>query len=390
MGSLTRCLSLFCLAASMAPVPALAQQPAGLLDARARLLEAETRQAIAEAERAELLARLPPAQAKPLSGAVDTRQFGAAGLARAFDLALELAQEVCAVLPADRPTLLYDPATAQGMVAARAVEAALVRLGEDLAARNRELALYIEAHTPAESAPRALPLAWLAVPPATLRAAADLAALFKGDTTLAGIGYGDGARALFASAMARSCPARLAGLGGGYLGELDWSRHERLLGRVRALGGHRATLAQHAETLARLAGGAKGELKKELAAMEDAVRAHLKSVDAFVDSLKAGEASDKSPLFVAARYLGQAERSDGALVLDVDVRLEGMSVVRDNLFTGQKLALSGVAFLWYRLHEADGRLVKADALRRITRPVEVKLGGNMAGDAFWAAAPGER
>ena len=192
---------------------ALAQQPAGLLDARTRLLEAETRQAIAEAERAELLARLPPAQAKPLPGAIVTRQFGAAGLARAFDLALELA------------------------------------------------------------------------------------------------------------------------------------------------------------------------------AMEDAARAQLKSVDAFVDSLKAGEASDKSPLYVAARYLGQAERSQGALVLDVDLRLEGMTVVRDNLFTGQKLALSGVAFLWYRLHEADGRLVKADALRRITRPVEVRLSGERAGDGFWAAPP---
>ena len=120
--------------------------------------------------------------------------------------------------------------------------------------------------------------------------------------------------------------------------------------------------------------------------MEDAARAQLKSVDAFVDSLKAGEASDRSPLFVAARYLRQAERSQGALVLDVDLRLEGMTVVRDNLFTGQKLALSGVAFLWYRLHEADGRLVKADALRRITRPVEVRLGGERAGDGFWAAA----
>jgi len=379
-----------CLLLGLGAAPALAQQPSGLLDARARLLEAETRQAIAEAERAELLARLPPAQAKPLSGTIDTRQFGAAGLARAFDLALELAAEVCAALPPDRSTLLYDPATAQGMVAARAVEGALVRLGEDLAARNRELARYIEARTPAEGAPRALPLAWLAVPPATLRAAADLAALFKGDTTLAGIGYGEGAHALFASAMARSCPARLAGLGGGYLGELDWPRHDRLLGRVRALGGHRATLAQHAETLARLAAGAKGELKKELAAMEDAVRAQLKSVDAFVESLKAGEAGDKSPLYVAARYLGQAERSQGALVLDVDLRLEGMSVVRDNLFTGQKLALSGVAFLWYRLHEADGRLVKADALRRITRPVEVRLSGDGVGAGFWAAGPVQR
>ncbi|MEH6436072.1 hypothetical protein V7778_13520, partial [Massilia sp. DD77] len=200
-------------------------------------------------------------------------------------------------------------------------------------------------------------------------------------------GYGEGARALFASAMARSCPARLGGLGGGYLGELDWSRHERLLGRVRALGGHRATLAQHADSLERLAAGAKGGLKLELNAMEDAARAQLKAVDAFIDSLKVGEASDKSPLFVAARYLGQAERSQGALVLDVDLRLEGMSVVRDNLFTGQRLALSGVAFLWYRLHEADGRLVKADAVRRMTRPVEVRLDGDSAGDAFWATTP---
>lgn len=386
---MTQALIICVLACLFACAPAHAQAPADLAEARVRLAEAETRQAIAEAERAELLARLPPAQAKPLGGAIDTRQFGAAALARAFDLALELAGEVCAILPPERSTLLYDPATVQGMVAARSVDGALARLADELAARNRELARYIEAHTPAGTAPGALPLAWLAVPPATLRAAADLAALFKGDTTLAGIGYGEGARALFASAMARSCPARLGGLGGGYLGELDWARHERLLGRVRALGGHRATLAQYGATLERLAGDAKGELKKELAAMEDAVRAQLKTVDAFIDSLKAGEASDKSPLFVAARYLGLAERSQGALVLDVDLRLEGMSVVRDHLFTGQRLALSGVAFLWYRLHEADGRLVKADALRRITRPVEVRLEGDGLGDGFWAAAPGQ-
>jgi len=62
--------------------------PSDLLEARARLQEAEARQAIAEAERAELLARLPPAQTKALGGSVDTRGFGAAGLARAFDLTL--------------------------------------------------------------------------------------------------------------------------------------------------------------------------------------------------------------------------------------------------------------------------------------------------------------
>ena len=44
---------------------------ADLPSARARLQEAEARQAIAEAERAELLARLPLAQTKALGGSVD-------------------------------------------------------------------------------------------------------------------------------------------------------------------------------------------------------------------------------------------------------------------------------------------------------------------------------
>ncbi|OON60982.1 hypothetical protein B0920_18785 [Massilia sp. KIM] len=373
---------LFAILVSAIAAHAAAQQ-ADTREARTRLLEAETRQAIAEAERAELLARLPPGQAKPLAGAIDTRQFGAAGLVRAFDLALELAQQVCAVLPPDRPTLLYDPAVAQGIVAARHVDGALARLADELAARNRELARYIETHTPAGSRRAALPLLWLAAPPAVLRAGADLAALFRSDTTLAGIAYGEGARALFASAMARSCPARLAGLGGGYLGELDGARHERLLGRVRALSVHRATLAGHVAALERLADAAKGELKKELAAVARAAEGQLEGVDAFIEALKAGEASDRSPLFVTARYLGLAERSAGALVLDVDLRLEGMSLVKDNLFTGPRLSLSGVALLWYRLHEPDGRLLKADALRRVTRPVRVELDGEVMRGEFW-------
>jgi hypothetical protein len=73
---------------------------------------AETRAAIAEAERAELLARLPPSTSKPLSGSVDVKQFGAAGLVKAFDLAHQLASEVCAALPDDRKTVVYEQATA--------------------------------------------------------------------------------------------------------------------------------------------------------------------------------------------------------------------------------------------------------------------------------------
>ncbi len=365
-------------------LPAHGQSSDELAALRARQLEAETRQAVAEAERAELLARLPPAQSKALPGTVDTRQFGAAGLVRAFDLARELAATLCSRLPAGRSAALYDPAAVQGMLAARTVDSTLARLSGDMAERNKALQRYLDLHRPPGSGAAALPLAILTVVPATVRAGADIAALLRSDVTVTGIGYGEGARSLFASALAHSCPERISGLGAGYLGELDWARYDKLLGRLQALAVHRAAYAQRIAELQELLDAAKGEQKKEFAAVAQTALAQLKLVDAFVESLKAGEASEKSPLFNAARYLGYAERTAGSLVLDVDLRLEGMGIVKEGLFTGQHLRLSGAAFLWYRLHEPDGRLLGAEALRRISRPIEVDLRGSGAPDAFWS------
>ncbi|WP_200883016.1 hypothetical protein [Massilia sp. BSC265] len=369
-------------------------QSSELAELRARQLEAEARQALAEAERAELLACLPPAQSKPLAGSIETRQFGAAGLVRAFDLARELATSLCARLPAGRTAALYDPATSQGMLAARTVDSALARLSSDMAERNKVLQRYLDTQRPPGANAAALPLAVLTVVPATVRAGADIAALLRSDVSASGIGYGEGARSLFASALAQACPERISGLGAGYLGELDWVRYEKLLGRLQALAVHRAAYAQRIAELQALLDAAKGEQKKDMAAVAQAALAQLKVVDAFVDSLKAGEASDRSPLFNAARYLGYSERTAGSLVLDADLRLEGMSIVKQNLFSGQHLRLSGVAFLWYRLHEPDGRLLAAEVLRRISRPVEVDLRGEGAPDSFWsvgwAASPPTR
>ncbi len=345
---------------------------------------AEARAAIAEAERAELLARLPPSTIKPLAGSIDTKQFGAAGLVKAFDLARQLAGEVCAVVPAGRRAVLYEPAAVQGVLAARLVDDAIERLAADLARQNAQLQQVIDAQAPAGvHVDAGTALAVLAVVPATLKAAADLSALFKTNLDVDGIGYGDGARGLFATALAHACPQQVAGLGGGYLGELDAARYAGLLARVRTLAAQRGECANRIAVLQKLADGAKGDGKKELAALAANAGALLKTVDGFVDSLKAGETGDKSPLFNAARYLGYAARTEGMLVLDVDLRLEGMTIVKDSLFTGQKLRLSGVAFLWYRLHAPDGTILAADALRRITRPVEVDLRGEDAGGEFW-------
>jgi len=377
-------LLLALLFAATLPTTAYAQSTAELAELRTREAQAEARQAIAEAERAELLARLPPAQSKALAGAIDTRQFGAAGLVRAVDLAHELASEVCTQLPAGRTAALYEPAASQGMVAARTVDSALARLGNDMADKNKELQRYLDLQRPPGTGIAALPLGVLAAIPATVRAGADIAALLRSDVTVSGSNFGDGARALFASALAQACPARVIGFGAGYLGELDWARYEKLLGRVASLAGHRAAYAQRIAELQALIDGAKGEQKRDMTAVAQAALAQLKVVDAFVDSLKAGEASEKSPLFNAARYLGYSERTAGALLLDIELRLEGLSIVKETLFGGQQLRLSGVGILWYRLHEPDGRLLRAEVLRRISKPVEVDLRGEAVADNFWS------
>jgi hypothetical protein len=345
--------------------------------------DAETRSAIAEAERAALLARLPPATSKPLPGTVDLRQFGAAGLVKAFDLARQLAGEMCTALPTDKKTAVYEPAATQGILTARLVQDAIERFGDDLGRQNKILQQVIDTHTPQGSAAGTLALSALTAVPSTLRAAADLTSLFKTDVGAEGIAYGEGARSLFVTALARQCPDKVGGLGSGYLGELDEKPYAGLLAKVRSLAAQRGELANRVALVQRLADAAKGDDKKELAAMAAAGGALLKSADGFIDSLRAGEAGERSPLFNAARYLTYAARTRDMLVLDFDLRLEGMTIVKDNLFTGQHLRLAGVAFLWYRLHEPNGNVRLADALRRMTVPVEVDLRGEAAGGTFW-------
>jgi hypothetical protein len=374
-----------CLAIAAISPPAHGAAGDTTTELQAAQRDAEARAAIAEADRAELLARLPPSSIKPLQGSLDTRQFGAAGLVKAFDLARELATEVCAALPADRRTVVYEPAAAQGVLAARQVADAISRLGDELNKQNRELQQIIDAHTPQGGA-AVIAFTLLTAVPATLKSGADLSALFKTDVSAQGIAYGDGARSLFATALAHGCPGKIAGLGSGYLGELDGRQTASLLARVRALAAQRGELANRIAILQKLLDAAKGDEKRDLGAVASSAGAQLKAVDVFVDSLRAGETGDRSPLFNAARYLGYAARTEGMPVLDFDLRLEGMTIVKDGLFTGQKLRLSGVAFLWYRVHEPDGTLRVADALRRVTRPVEVDLRGEAVKDDFFGSA----
>lgn len=354
-------------------------------DALVAQREAEIRKATAEAERAELLARLPPGESKALPGTVDSDAFGAAGLVRAFDLAQALAREVCAALPAGRSTTIYEPGAAQGVVSARLVADGIKHINDDLARQNEALQKFIDQHSPPVA--KTLSLVGLAAVPATIRAVADAAALFRSNAQVASASYGDGARAMFATTLAAACPDRVVGLGTGYMGEFDPAQYDKLVAKVRALSVQRSSYAARVAIVEKMADSAKGETKREYAAVAAAAAAVLKTADAFVASLKVGEASDKSPLFNAGRYLAYGARAKDALVLDFHLRLEGMTVMKQTLWSGQQLRLSGVALLWYRIHDTDGTLHAAAALRRISAPVEVDLRGKAAGAGFWDAPP---
>lgn len=349
-------------------------------DTAVALREAELRKALAEAERAEWLARLPPSAAKPPAGAVDTSRAGVAALIKSVDLAMQLAAELCAAFPPASKVALYDPGSIQGIVAARTVDDGLLHTSEQLARQNQQLQRLIERYTPPTGTPHQLaPLLALATVPATIKSAADIGALFKSDVTLTGIAYGDGARALFATALLKACPRHVAGLGAGYLGELDPGVHATLLERVRALTALRGEFADRIEAIDTLVDTAKGAEKRLLAHSASNASAMLKTVDAFIASLKAGEIGDKSPLFNAARFLAYAARTRDALLLDFDLRLDGVTLAKDGLFTGERVRIAGAAILWYRLHSPDGTLLQADALRRVTTPVELDL---RAGEPF--------
>lgn len=110
--------------------------------------DAETRAAIAEAERAKLFACLPPSTSKTLSGRIEVKQFGAAGQVKAFDRARQLAFEVCAALHFDRKTIVYERATEQGLLATRLVVDAIDRLDTDLGICNNEMQQVIDLHIP--------------------------------------------------------------------------------------------------------------------------------------------------------------------------------------------------------------------------------------------------
>lgn len=367
-------------------------------DLAVQVKEAEARKALAEAEKAEMLASIPPNDSKALAGTINAEKFGAAGLVKAFDLAKDLAKDVCASLPVaekGKPpatVTIYDATLTAGVLSADLVEKGIRQIEKTLPERQQSLEDALANKEKGGSAALVLP-----VVAGTIKAAADIAALLKTNTTYTGTNFGASTRDIFVTSLVEYCPSTIKGLGTGYLGELDNTKYEDLLSRVEKLRQSRDKFSKSIDEVSKRISDIEAKIKKSKKAdttevqvekkrLSTAVAAStttLKSVDAFIDSLKALQVDDKSPLYNAARFLAYRERTKGAYVLDFGLNLEGLTILREQFFTGQRLRLSGAAFLWYRVYSADGSLYSAKTVRKISKPTEVDLGGSAEKDSFW-------
>lgn len=350
--------------------------------------KAETRKAIAEAEKAEALATIPPTDAKGMTGAIDADKFGPVAQFEALQLAQSIAVALCKELgtvrsDSGRKYLIYDPATIKGILNARTIVGGIRTYQQKVENTIGSLKRLV----PPSRRPPATgefelfmtPGLALGVATGTVRAAADLVALFKSNYKLGSTAFGEGTRALFATALVESCPQRVDQFGSGYLGELDGSSFYGLQNEVTNLINARVDLANAISD--------KKAKKIESPVIGEA-EVILKEVDTFISSLKPGDLTDSSPVYVAARYLKLEQETRDHLVLDYDLQLDGLTVIKDTTFSlGQKLRLSAVARLWYRVYEPDGKIVVA-ATRGYTRALrEVSFRGQEVEGYFKDTVP---
>lgn len=331
-----------------------------------------------EAEKAELAAMAPSATASAPLGTLDATNFGSAGLVVAVDLAKDIAPLLCDVIENGHTALIYDSAQISGIISAKTFDYHLTlfqkALTDSLAEKDDSRATKVFAQM----------LTGLEIPIAvgTVKAAADLASLFKTNITVKKTDYTD-AKSLLLSAMANRCSEKLISVGTGYNGELDDVEIKALQDKAFKLLNDKARLDTKINKLKKALESAKEPEKTKIQKQYDELDAVSKLVDAFIVTMRTNETSDKSPIPIAAKYLTLSKRTQDSYVYDIDIKLEGLSILKENIFTGQHLKLSATAIVWYRLHDKSGKILNAGVLRGIERPIKINLRGEEAGGPFW-------
>jgi len=373
---------------------AIAKRNQLLSEAATETSFADERKKQAEAEKSELAAKLPATNATALQGTVNLDGVKLMALAPIIKRLDAEALKLCGVL---RPTkedqlLFFDRSLIDGILAARLLEKQL----ENLKMVN-ENAVIPPAAQPPTLAGRTAALLGVAAVTTGLKAVADLAALFKTNVTTNKVDLAD-AKAAFQTMVAGHCGGVLA-IPGGYIGELDETTLNELIAKLDGLMGARTRTsivvaglkkqstemtASFTEVQGSVAAlekkvkdgsaedrqklsderGRLANIKKQLDGVQDRLaplEELLKQTDAFVLALKTLDTTGTGPISIAARFLQLNKRvlKSTTRIVDVDVKAEGITIVKDNLFAGQRLRLGGAAVLSYRVMEIDGTLLLA-------------------------------
>lgn len=361
--------------------------------------EAERREAIATAKKAEMEARFPPGATEQLAGSITATEskMGLAANVLAVDLAKQLADNLCAKLEplysssAMPGVVIYNETVFGAMSTSRLLleqlawlEANLEKASTD--ARKRESAAPApERPLGANRMTRRLLMAGPALIALTgsIRAFADLTSLAKTNVSLSPSKFADGeAQALFVTALQQGCKDRVVSLEG-YLGEIPSDTVEVARKRIGTLHTYRDIIVEDRDRLK--ANLPKLPVEKRAAAQSDIddLTALVTQADGFLTALAPFESNATSPLMTALKLEALNKRISGHHVMELKFLMEGLSVTRDNMFTGQKLYLSATSIFWYRILDRQGNVQLADVQRRIVTPMFFDVKGKNPKDAFF-------
>ena len=338
---------------------------------------AAAKKATAEAKRDEILSQIPATKTEALPGSVDIKNFGSAGLIVAVDLANQIAKPLCdSISINDKSVIVFDASTISGIVSANLLNDQISTLQGKLDEASKEN----KNDNPASM----LPVAGVVAATETIKAVADLASMFKTNTTVDKTDFPE-SKAVLIAAMTNQCPQKISSIGVGYQGELDTSDFKDLRDRISTLMEDRIKLEEKNSKIKSQIKLEKNTTKKtELQLKINSYTATGKLVDDFITAIKPNELNDKSPLPILAKYLSLSRRTVNSNIMDLNIKLEGLSIIKENIFTGQKLYLSATGIVWYSIQDRSGNFIKGGVIRKIAQPVSLKLKGKEVSAAFFS------
>lgn len=343
-------------------------------------LRADTAKAHADAEKARaeaMTARLGPVdKLKAPEGTIDPSNMGLAGTMVAIDL---LRNEVVKRLKADlcgsgEKFALRDATLQDKAFAARRTEELLDQYLANLQEHRKKL---VDWGRNKRIRPTAADIAGAT---AIIYALQQIAGLSRSDFKF-GLSRVDDAKALLVTFLSNETGCdNFVRFGLGHLGEPDKKRLNELVKKTDRVQDLRAELSG---MLARYT-----EEEKKDPVVAHAIAA-VAAAGRFIEALVPDSLESNAPLFVVAQHLRYVEELRGVQqLLDIEVKLDGLSIVKNRWLLGQRLSFTGAVVVNFRLFNREsGKLEKSGVIYGLGQPRGIELHGEAPSEDFFRLRP---